>query len=214
MMFWNDTEARRYLEENGLPNDPLPHVLKKMSMAAGFLKGSEVLDVGCGEGHFYPFIKDKVEKYVGLDASPEMINVAKSFSPEASWMLGNVYDLGEVERTDTVYSISLLIHLKDQEEAIRQLWSRAIQRLVFLIPIQSEDKVIDVRPGLIYHQTTFERLRATIESLEGVKQYSIRPLSDLKPRIKFKLGMLPLTVRLHYFVVIDRDRQTSQEMKS
>lgn len=213
-MFWNDTEARRYLEENGLPHDPRSHVLKKMTMAASFLKGSAVLDVGCGEGHLYPFIKDKVEKYVGLDASSDMIKVAKSFSPEASWMLGNVYDLEEVDMTDTVYSISLLIHLKDQEEAIRQLWSRAIQRLVFLIPIQSEDEVIDVRPGLIYHQTTFDRLKAIIESLKGFKQYSIRPLSDLRPRIKFKLGLLPSTVRLHYFVVIDRDQQTSQEMKS
>ena len=203
-MFWTDTEAARYLEENGLPYNPQPHVVKKMTAAANLLNGLTVLDVGCGEGHLYHFIKDKAEKYIGLDASPDMLKTATYYAPEASWRLGDVYNLEDVDRCDTVFSISLLIHLENQSEAIRQLWSRALKRLVFLIPIQKEEKIINVRPGLIYHQTTFDGVKKIVESLEEVKRYTITPLSDLKPRIKLHLGLLRPDVRLHYFVVVDR----------
>jgi trans-aconitate methyltransferase len=106
MMFWTETEATRYLEENGVPYNPKPHVIKKMTAAVNLLNGLTVLDVGCGEGHLYHFIKDKVEKYVGLDASPEMLKKAGDYAPEASWRLGDVYNLEDVDRFDTVFSIS------------------------------------------------------------------------------------------------------------
>lgn len=206
-MFWTEKEAKRYIVENGFPTKPKPHVVKKMSIASKLLKGSTVLDVGCGEGHLYPFIKDQIEKYVGLDASQEMLKIAESFFPEATWFRGDVYRLKEqIDKFDTVYSISLLIHLYEQDKAIEQLWSRAERRCVFLVPIGKDDKIINVKHGLIYHQTTLKKLYKIIGSLPKVKHYSIKPLSDLKPRIKFRLGILPSNVRLHYFIVIDRIR--------
>jgi len=200
-MFLDKTEVERFIEKNGPPNKPKPKTHRKMQKDAGFLEGSTVLDVGCGIGHLYPYLKDSVEEYVGLDASTDMLKAAESYFPEATWIQGDIYSLEDhVDRFDTVYAISLLIHFQDHEKAIRQLWSRTRSRYVFLIPTGRREEIVKAKPGLIYHQTTIDNLKLMIRRLPDMDDFALYPLTKIKIRITY----LWSDIRLHYFAIVDR----------
>jgi SAM-dependent methyltransferase len=53
----------------------------------GDLTGARVLDLGCGLGHFYEFLNNRVGHvhYKGIDIVPEMIEAAKGRYPDAAF---------------------------------------------------------------------------------------------------------------------------------
>jgi len=55
----------------------------------GNLRGRHVLDVGCGLGHLYDFLRDRVGEihYTGLDMSPRMIHEARRRHPDLSFQV-------------------------------------------------------------------------------------------------------------------------------
>lgn len=52
----------------------------------GNLRGQEVLDVGCGLGHFHDFLRTRFPdaRYTGVDLSPRMVEAARKRLPEAT----------------------------------------------------------------------------------------------------------------------------------
>ena len=61
--------------------------------SAGNLKNRHVLEIGCGTGMWYELLKDTGIKYVGTDASSEMLEWAKKDYPEADFRVMDGYDL-------------------------------------------------------------------------------------------------------------------------
>jgi SAM-dependent methyltransferase len=53
----------------------------------GDLTGARILDLGCGLGHFYEFLRERVGdiQYTGIDIVPEMIDAAKRRYPAATF---------------------------------------------------------------------------------------------------------------------------------
>lgn len=86
-----------------------------------------VLDLGCGNGRYYQFLKHT--KYIGIDSSEELIGIAKKKYPEAKFEVQNALDLKfENDFFDKIYSIAVFHHipsfklrLKFLEEAKRVL---------------------------------------------------------------------------------------------
>jgi SAM-dependent methyltransferase len=188
MSFWNEERVHFYKETWGPPTDPKNwRNLDRMEIPVSLLKGDTVLDVGCGLGHLYYALKGKVTQYVGVDASPFMLKKAREFFPEADFREGDVYNLSEFPLADTVYSISLLIHLPSIEEPIKQLWNRTKKRCVFLIPLGRKEQIKEPEPGLIIHQTSFNTLDSIVNSL---------PDKEKSERIFW--------TKNHYFLVLDR----------
>ncbi len=188
MSFWDEDRARFYMETWGPPTNPKKWGdLDRMEIPVNLLKGETVLDVGCGLGHLYHALKGKITQYVGVDASPSMLMKAREFLPEADLREGDINDLSGFPLSDTVYSISLLIHLPSVEEPIRQLWGRAKRRLVFLIPLGRKEEIKEPEPGLIIHQISFKKLDSILNSLPD----------------KAKVEKIFWT-KNHYFVVVDR----------
>lgn len=60
----------------------------------GELSGQKILDLGCGFGDFYNFLKSKgIEcDYTGYDINPAMINVAKERYPEVNFKIVDILE--------------------------------------------------------------------------------------------------------------------------
>lgn len=188
MSFWDEKRVQFYIETWGPPTNPKKwQGLDRMEVPVKLLKGETVLDVGCGLGHLYYALKGKVTHYLGIDASLHMVEKAREYFPEADFRQGDVYDLSEFPKVDTVYSISLLIHLVSIEEPIKQLWSRAKNRLIFLIPLGWREKIEEPEPGLIYHQVSSRKLNKILGSLPDVERIE---------KIQW--------AKTHHFIVIDK----------
>ncbi|MBQ2294299.1 MAG: class I SAM-dependent methyltransferase [Spirochaetales bacterium] len=58
-----------------------------------FFHGASVLDVGCGLGNLYDYLKkqDYNFKYTGVDILPEMIFRAKEKNPQAEFFSANIF---------------------------------------------------------------------------------------------------------------------------
>ena len=187
MSFWDEERVQFYIKTWGPPTNPtMWHGLNRMDIPVTLLKGNTVLDVGCGLGHLYYALKGKAT-YVGVDASPHMLQKAREYFPEADFRQADVNDLSALPMVDTVYSVSLLIHLTSVEVPIAQLWSRAKNRCVFLIPLGKKEKTECPEPGLIYHQISFKTLNNIVDSLPHVKKME---------KIHWSKN--------HHFIVLDR----------
>ena len=83
----------------------------------GQLSGASVLDVGCGMGDFFGWLKQEgIEvKYTGIDITPKMIEVAQQRFPEAKFELKNLLDIenSKVERYDFILQSGILTHRQD-----------------------------------------------------------------------------------------------------
>lgn len=93
--------------------------------------GASVLDVGCGFGDFYQFLKDRGQEpaaYHGVDISDEILNVARERQPDATFEKRNVFVEGFEERTfDIAVEFGLLNYNLDRisnEEYVREYMRR------------------------------------------------------------------------------------------
>lgn len=72
------------------------------------LEGKTLLDVGCGVGSLYRFLQEQGIscEYMGIDVLPEMIALAKQYSPEGRFLCGNPFekDFFSPEAFDVVYA--------------------------------------------------------------------------------------------------------------
>ncbi len=86
------------------------------------LKGDKVLDLGCGNGRFYPLLKET--QYIGVDPSSELIKIAKEDYPQGDFLVAYGNDLPfEDEYFDKIYSIAVLHHLpsiKSRKELLNE----------------------------------------------------------------------------------------------
>ena len=95
---------------------------------AGDLKGKEVLDAGCGEGHFTRLLAELGATVTGVDISPKMIAFARAAEEERR--LGIRYEVAsfsdlsrfESESFDAVLSFMALMDGPDYEGAVHEAY--------------------------------------------------------------------------------------------
>lgn len=80
---------------------------------------SKVLEVGCGNGRIFSYLKDKNIEYTGIDNSEKLINIANSNYGDiknARFMLGSALDLPFVSDSfDYVISVAVLHHIPSDD---------------------------------------------------------------------------------------------------
>ena len=121
------------------------------------LNHQSILDVGCGQADFYPYVTSKMNlHYTGIDFSSEMISFAKRHYPEGFFHVENFLNPKFKTKYDYVIcSGALNYHIPNQEtfikRAILKLWSHAKKGVAFnlLSPLtpQSERE----EEGLYYY---------------------------------------------------------------
>ena len=89
----------------------------------GNLRGREVLDVGCGLGHFYDFLREGVPdvRYAGLDSSARMIAAARKRIPGVPFEVHNAI-AGPLPRAADFVVASGVLNLEqgDNDAAMRR----------------------------------------------------------------------------------------------
>lgn len=186
---WDRDRAEEYLKVYGLPAGPTRAMAKRMRVGANLIEGKSVLDVGCGCGHMYPWIMHRIDDYLGVDVSDEMLGRARAFCG-AEFKQGDVYDLSPFGTYDTVIAISLLIHLPDPEKAIQEMWKHAGRCLVAAFQLNKTPmiKTVKYKGGyIIVRWETWPHMQGILRRLEGVE--------------KIRLVKVPGTPRNHYVKV-------------
>ena len=66
----------------------------------GSLRGASILDVGCGLGDLYPWLRRRTRhfSYTGIDVTPEMIAIASRRLPGVDFRVGSIEDFPHARR--------------------------------------------------------------------------------------------------------------------
>ena len=123
----------------------------------GDLNGSKVLDVGCGFGDLYGFLRDldiNVD-YTGIDINPEFIEIAKNTYPEARFIACDFDETLLKEEFDWSFAVGIFtIRISDNDlfikSTLRRMLSVSCKGIAadFLLPTYSQnDAYWRVEPG-------------------------------------------------------------------
>jgi len=80
------------------------------------IKDEKVLDLGCGNGRFYEFFKNKDIDYIGVDDSEKLIEIAKQKFPDGIFQTANALSLPFQDNYfDKIYAVAILHHIPSKE---------------------------------------------------------------------------------------------------
>jgi len=98
--------AQEFHETRKAPWEEFNHFL------AYVRKGSNVLDLGCGNGRLYEFLKPKEVRYLGIDHNSNLLDKACESYPEAGFQLSDMTDADLPEEVfDNVFCIAAFHHI-------------------------------------------------------------------------------------------------------
>lgn len=81
-----------------------------------FFPGEKVLDLGCGNGRYFEYLKEKKVNYFGVDNSEKLIEIAKARYPEADFQVTDALNLPFSDNFfDKVISIAVFHHIPSEE---------------------------------------------------------------------------------------------------
>ncbi len=84
--------------------------------------GEKILDLGCGNGRYFIFVKGKGVDYFGVDNSEQLIQIAKNNYPEGKFRVADAFNLPFPNNFfDKVYTIAVLHHIPSDDLRIQFL---------------------------------------------------------------------------------------------
>lgn len=121
---WNSVESQRLRYK----------IFKEIFIYGKKAAGVSILDVGCGFGDFYGFLKadgtlarNKIN-YTGCDISPKLIDVAKKKYPDAKFEVKDVLEERYLPKYDYVFCSGALnirlVEINDHLDFVREMLNR------------------------------------------------------------------------------------------
>lgn len=85
--------------------------------------GARILDIGCGSAKVLQVLKDKNIKYLGVDPSKELLDMARKDFTGFQFKVGNILNLGEVPglNYDYVLCVAVLHHIPGEDLRVKAL---------------------------------------------------------------------------------------------
>ncbi len=88
-----------------------------------------VLDIGCGNGRFFPLVHERHAQYTGIDYSERLIAEAERLHPEGKFILGDGTALPFPDNSfDIAYSFATIHHVPGKE--LRAQFAREAARVL------------------------------------------------------------------------------------
>ena len=86
-------------------------------------KKIKVLDIGCGNGRLYSFLQEKINKYIGIDVSQKLIDIAQNKYPKVCFKKMDMVNLKTLstKKFDIIFFIASFHHLSSEAERITVL---------------------------------------------------------------------------------------------
>jgi 2-polyprenyl-6-hydroxyphenyl methylase/3-demethylubiquinone-9 3-methyltransferase len=120
-----DGRAADYAERHGPAASLRAHCLDVLDRYAQFAASDTVLDVGCGPGAHLRALAEEVDRGVGVDLSPAMIETARrrTSHPALTFRVDDAERLATVPSAsvDKVICVGVLEHVLHPERALRQV---------------------------------------------------------------------------------------------
>jgi ubiquinone/menaquinone biosynthesis C-methylase UbiE len=143
------------------------------NVVKSYLKGSKkakILDVCCGTGYLYEFLKPYGE-YTGVDFSESMVKTSKERYPKGEFCLGDAESLEFKDKTfDVVVCFWSFHHLTDPEKAISEF--RRVLKPGGLLVIATFRKTWNILARIADYTTHkyygFETFRYSENDLQGM----------------------------------------------
>ena len=77
--------------------------------------GDKILDLGCGNGRLLDLLKNKDIRYVGLDSSPRLVQIAQDEHPGQEFIVGDIMEVTFPSDTfDKAFAIAFLHHIPSE----------------------------------------------------------------------------------------------------
>ena len=113
---------------------------------------SAILDIGCLNGNFYNFIKERaylIKSFTGVDFSSELIKRATERFPEQDWLVNFCYELPfEDNCFDVVTAMEILEHIEDPAKAL--LEAKRVCRAGGSVIVTTPNKLIIDDPAHVW----------------------------------------------------------------
>ena len=174
-----DPIIQRYLEPPKDTHFPLEYAYNLL----GDVTGKTILDYGCGAGENSVLIAHHGGDVVGVDISPELLEIAEqrmnlhNFGDKYQFRVGSAHDLPlEDESVDVVFGMAILHHLDlslSSKEVFRVLKKGG--RAIFFEPVRNSNFIKFIRNLIPYQEpdiSPFERPLTDAELQDFSSQFS------------------------------------------
>ncbi len=162
--------------------------------------GMSILDVGCGSGHYYRSLKDRLDinvNYKGVDKTRHYIQLArKAFNNDKMFSIGDIYNLEfEDGSFDIVMCNNLIVHLPPPPPpAIKELIRVSNKAIIIRVYVGGKNYIVK------------EVFRS--DQIEGVEPESSNPESEadlIKPDGELvRFGYFNMYTKRYYTEIIKR----------
>lgn len=87
------------------------------------------LDIGCGNGRFFPLLRERDVSYTGLDSSLGLLDEARRGHPDGTWTEGDATALPFPDQSfDIAYSFAVIHHIPS--DALREKFAAEAARVL------------------------------------------------------------------------------------
>jgi len=154
----------------------------------------ELLEVGCGPGHFLWVFKDKVSKIIGFDYSPHMLKLAeeqfKKATVESEFIQGSCWSLPFDDNfVDISLQVDVCMHIGGSWDSIKEMIRVSRKYVVFTGP-------------------SFESFKGDMDKRIGVKSWAVNV-----PLLEKELDKLITSKEIKSYAFLDRTRSKTYTHK-